>query len=151
MLAKAPSMTSKRIGEDASGRSYSVVFDLGDDVLERLQDFLRAEHVEAARLCGIGGFHRAILGYYDMEEKRYLPIDVNEQVEVLSFIGNVAAYRGEPRIHVHCVVGHRDGRTTGGHFLSGVVRPTLELTIDEVAVGLRRTDRPEIGIPLLSL
>ncbi len=62
-----------------------------------------------------------------------------------------ATYQEKPRVHAHCVVGHRDGRATGGHFLSGTVRPTLELMVEEIAAGLRRTDRPEIGIPLLAL
>lgn len=137
------------IAEQPSGRSYAVVFASGDDVGNVLQHFLKAEEIEAARLHGIGGFARTTLGYYDMEAKRYLPINVDEQVEVLSFIGNVATYQEKPRLHAHCVVGHRDGRTTGGHFLAGTVRPTLEIMVDEIAAGLRRTDRPEIGIPLL--
>ncbi|MBV8068078.1 MAG: DNA-binding protein [Candidatus Eremiobacteraeota bacterium] len=144
-------MRSKAFERQSSGRSYAVVLDIGDDALEQLGTFLAAERIDAAKLYGIGGFQKATLGYYDMEQKRYLTIEVNEQVEVLSFIGNVATYQGKPRLHVHCVVGHRDGRTTGGHLLTGVVRPTLELMIEELAEGLVRTDRPEIGIPLLAL
>ena len=144
-------MTGKVLGRQPSGRSYALVFDSGDDVLECLQSFLISEKVGSAKFYGIGGCARATLGYYDMDQKRYLPIDVNEQVEVLSFIGNVAAYRQELRIHAHCAVGHRDGRTTGGHFLSGIVRPTLEVMLEEITAGLRRTDRPEIGIPLLDV
>jgi hypothetical protein len=30
------------------------------------------------------------------------------------------------------------------------VSPTLEVMVDEIAAGLQRTDRPEIGIPLLA-
>ncbi len=144
-------MKSKLVAQSPFGRSYAVVFDMGDDVLEELRRFLVTERLSAAKLCGIGGFRRATLGYYDMEQKRYLPIEVDEQVEVLSFIGNVASYQAQPRLHAHCVVGHRDGRTNGGHLLAGIVRPTLELMVEEIAAGLQRTDRPEIGIPLLSL
>jgi predicted DNA-binding protein with PD1-like motif len=142
-------MKSTDAGTQRSGRSYVVVLDLGDDVLERLGTFLRDERIAAGKFYGIGGFRRVTLAYYDMEAKRYLPIEVDEQVEVVSLIGNVATYEGRPRIHAHCVVGHRDGRTTGGHLLSAVVRPTLELMVEEIAADLRRTDRPEIGIPLL--
>jgi predicted DNA-binding protein with PD1-like motif len=132
-----------------SARSYIIAFDLEDDLLARLAGFLRAERIAAAKFYGIGGFGRATLAYYDMEAKRYLPIEVDEQVEVVSLIGNVATYNGEPRVHAHCAVGHRDGRMTGGHLLSAIVRPTLELVLEELAAYLRRADRPEIGIPLL--
>jgi len=131
------------------GRSFALAFDSDDDVLDVLGQFVEAQAFAGARFYGIGGFCRATLGYYDVEEKRYRPIEVDDQVEVLSFIGNVAAYQGKARIHAHCVVGHRDGRATGGHLLAAVVRPTLELMVDELSAGLERRDRPDIGIPLL--
>jgi uncharacterized protein len=144
-------MKSKLLAKQSIGRSFIVVFDTDDDVLRGLQRFFDTENIAAAKLFGVGGFRRATLGYFDMEQKRYLPIDVDEQVEVLSILGNVAAYQGKPRLHAHCVVGHRDGHTSGGHLLTGVVRPTLEVMIDELPSGLTRTDRPEIGIPLIQL
>lgn len=144
-------MKNRLLGEEPSGRNYAVVLDSDDDVLQVLNQFFIAEGLAAAKVYGIGGFRRTTLGYYDVELKRYLPIEVDEQVEVLSFTGNVSAYQDKPRLHAHCIVGHRDGRTTGGHLMAAIVRPTLELIIEEIAAGLRRTDRPEIGIPLLSL
>jgi len=137
-------------GEERA-RRFAAVFELGDDVLAQLQQFCEQERVISATICGIGGFRSATVGYYDMETKRYEPIEVNEQVEVLSFLGNVTNYNGTPRLHVHCIVGHRDGHATGGHLLHAAVRPTLELFIDEIPTPLRRTDRPEIGIPLIDL
>jgi predicted DNA-binding protein with PD1-like motif len=39
----------------------------------------------------------------------------------------------------------------GGHFLKGIVRPTLEVTIVETPARLRRRKRPELGIALIDL
>jgi hypothetical protein len=86
-----------------------------------------------------------------MDQKRYLPIEIDEQVELLSFIGNVTSYTDEPRLHAHCVVGHRDGHTTGGHLLAATVRPTFELMVYELPLRIARVDRPEVGIPLIDL
>jgi predicted DNA-binding protein with PD1-like motif len=141
----------KLLSYEEFGRSYAVVFDVDDDVLDELQRFCENEHVYAARLSGIGGLRRARLGFYDLDKKQYEPIPIEEQVEVLSLLGNVTKYQNTPKVHAHCVVGHRDGRTTGGHLLGGTVRPTLELMVDEVASPLHRADRPEIGIPLIEL
>lgn len=132
-------------------RIFACAFDIDEEVPDALQRFCREQGVLTAALSGIGGFRRARLGYYDMEAKRYDPIAIEEQVEVLSFLGNVTAYRGEPRVHVHCIVGHGDGRTTGGHLLSGTVRPTLELFVNELPGALRRSDRPDVGIPLIDI
>jgi predicted DNA-binding protein with PD1-like motif len=66
-------------------------------------------------------------------------------------LGNVTSYQDKPKVHVHCVVGHRNGRTAGGHLIAATVRPTLELIVEEISPALRRTDRPEIGIPLIDV
>jgi len=47
------------------------------------------------------------------------------------------------------VLGLSDGSTRGGHFLSGIVRPTLEVMLTEVPAKLRRKKRPELGIAAL--
>lgn len=144
-------MKHQRLNVHDHARRFAVAGEIGDDVLAALQQFCERERIESATICGIGGFARATLAYYDMEAKRYEPIAVDEQVEVVSFLGNVTLYERKPKIHVHCIVGHRDGHTTAGHLLAAVVRPTLELTLDELPSVLKRTDRPEIGIPLIDL
>lgn len=132
-------------------RRLVAVFEMGDDVLPVLQSFCEQNTIEAATLSGLGGFAAATVAFYNMETKQYEPVRVDEQVEVLSFLGNVTKHQGKPKIHVHCVLGHRDGHTTGGHLLAATVRPTLELTIEELPGELKRADRPEIGIPLIDL
>lgn len=144
-------MKYQRLNVHDHARRFALVGELGDDVLDVLQRFCERERIESASICGIGGFAKATLGYYDMEVKRYEHVPVAEQVEVLSLLGNVTLYQGKPKIHAHCIVGHRDGHTTGGHLLAGVVRPTLEVTIDEFPAVLTRADRPDIGIPLIEL
>ncbi len=144
-------MQSKRLAAAPQGRGFVVVFETGDDVLMEFQRFIVGEDIVSAELSGIGGFRRATLGYYDMDEKRYLPIEVDEQVEIVSLIGNVTLYQSAPRLHAHCTLGHRDGRTSGGHLLGGTVRPTLEVTVHELPARILRTDRPEVGIPLIDL
>lgn len=128
-----------------------VVMETGDDVVKDLQQFWLTEKILSAELSGIGGLSSATLGYYDVDEKRYLPIEIHEQVELISLIGNVTAYNDAPRLHAHCAVGHRDGRTTSGHLLAATVRPTLELTVHESPVPIHRIDQPDVGIPLIDL
>ena len=64
-----------------------------------------------------------------LERKEFKPIPINEQVEVLALVGNIALYQGEPMIHAHVVVGRSGGTTPGGHILEAHVRPTLEVTV----------------------
>jgi predicted DNA-binding protein with PD1-like motif len=45
----------------------------------------------------------------------------------------------------------RDATIRGGHLLEGIVRPTLEVTLVEAPVHLRRRKRPEFGAALIDL
>jgi hypothetical protein len=63
----------------------------------------------------------------------------------------IPPYRAKASLHLHAVLGLQDGTLRGGHFLSGSVQPTLEVTITESAVHLRRKKRPDLGIALISV
>jgi hypothetical protein len=56
---------------------------------------------------------------------------------------------GKASLHMHAVLGLSDGTTRGGHFLKGIVRPTLEVTIVETPAHLRRRKQAALGIALI--
>jgi predicted DNA-binding protein with PD1-like motif len=136
---------------DAPQRTFAVVFDSGDEVLENLLAFARAEELSAAEFTGLGALSEVVLGYFDWQEKDYRRIPIAEQVEVLALTGNVALQDGEPKLHPHIVVGKSDGSAHGGHLLEGHVRPTLEVIVTESPSHLQRRSDPETGLALLRL
>jgi predicted DNA-binding protein with PD1-like motif len=80
----------------------------------------------------------------------YDKIPVRGQVEVLSLVGDITLTdKGEPKIHVHAVLGRSDGSTRGGHLIEGRVRPTLEVVLIESPRHLRRKHDPETGLALI--
>jgi predicted DNA-binding protein with PD1-like motif len=76
---------------------------------------------------------------------------VDEQVEVVSLVGDIALEDGVPRVHAHIVLAKRDGTTAGGHFIEGYVRPTLEIVVEESPVHLQKQYDPESGLALIRL
>jgi predicted DNA-binding protein with PD1-like motif len=58
------------------------------------------------------------------------PGTLDEQVELLSLIGDVALKDGEHQVHAHAAVGKQDGTAHGGHLLQAHVRPTCELVVN---------------------
>jgi predicted DNA-binding protein with PD1-like motif len=143
-------MRSKLIN-DGPQRTFAVVFDKGDEVLENLLAFAREHDLSAAEFTGLGALSDAVLGYFDWQQKDYLRISIDEQVEVLNLTGNVALDDGEPKLHPHIVLGKRDGTAHGGHLLEGHVRPTLEVIVTESPAHLRRQSDPETGLALVRL
>ena len=75
---------------------------------------------------------------------------IDEQVEVVSLVGNVAIDDGEPALHVHIVVAKKDGTAYGGHLLDAQVWPTLEVVFHEQPGYLQRRTDPETGLALLA-
>jgi hypothetical protein len=141
-------MRSKLINR-APERSYALVFETGDDVLPALVEFARAHGLTASHFSAIGAFEKLTLGYFDWQKKDYLKIPIDEQVEVVSLLGDIGRKDGEPQVHAHVVVGKRDGTAHGGHLLAATVRPTLEVILTESPAYLARRFDPESGLALI--
>jgi uncharacterized protein len=145
-------MKSKRVGADDATQVHVVILDAGEEAFAALTRFANEAGISAASLTAIGAFERATIGWFDIASKSYRKIEVNEQCEVLSAIGDVAVGDdGKPSLHVHLVLGLADGSTRGGHLLAGTVRPTLEVVVTEVPSTLRRRKRTDLGIALIDL
>jgi predicted DNA-binding protein with PD1-like motif len=143
-------MRSKLLHESAGQRIHVLVLETGDEAMRCLQDFANKERISAAQITGIGAFSEATLNYFDWEQKKYLPIPVREQVEVASLLGDVAlSPSGKPAIHVHVVLGRRDGTALAGHLAQARVRPTLELILSEPPAYLHKSHDPQSGLALI--
>ena len=62
----------------------------------------------------------------------------------------VVSGRGQTFTPPAMVVGHRDGRTSGGHVIKAVVCPTLEVFVTVNPVPLEKKDDPETGLTLIA-
>lgn len=139
-----------RLLHDARGqRTFALILSTGDEVMDSLRTFATRERITAAQISAIGALSDAVLMYFDWEKKNYQRIPVKEQVEVASLLGDVAEADGKPAIHVHIVLGRRDGTALAGHLGEAHVRPTLEIIITESPVHLRKRHDPESGLALI--
>ena len=144
-------MQSKLLSEENKLKTFALVFDKNDDVLPLLLQFAEENNINGARLSGIGAFQRVRLGYFDRDRREYQPIEINEQVELLSFVGNLARSGSRAKLHAHVIVGKRDGSAHGGHLLGGSVWPTMEIMLIETPAYLQRTMDDSTGLALLDL
>ena len=136
---------------DGPTKTYVLVFDVGDEVVAEISAFAKRESVTAARLTGIGAFSHATLAALNHDTKKYEAFPVNQQVELLSLVGDIALRDGAPLLHAHAVVGHRDGSVAGGHLIMGRVWPTLELFVDVYPYQLQKVLEADVGIATMDL
>jgi len=142
-------MRSKVVVE-GSERTFVLILDPSEEAFRSISKFADQQTITGASVTAIGAFAHAKVGWFDIEAKRYKPIAVVEQCEVLSLLGDIAqGDDGKASLHLHAVLGLSDGSVRGGHLLEGTVRPTLEVTIVETAAHLRRKKHPELGIALI--
>jgi predicted DNA-binding protein with PD1-like motif len=145
-------MKSKLVWEKAGERIFVLILDPGEEAFAAITEFAGREELRGASLTALGAFERAVVGWFDMDEKKYRNIPVDRQCELLSAIGDIAeGDDGNASLHLHVVLGLSDGSTKGGHLLKATVRPTMEVTVVETPVHLRRKKRPDLGIALISL
>jgi uncharacterized protein len=142
-------MKSKAIAGNPE-RTFVLILEQGEEAFKAITEFANQNGISGASVAAVGAFSRAKVGWFDIEAKRYKPIPVDQQCEVLSLLGDVAqGDDGKASLHLHAVLGLSDGSVRGGHLLEGIVRPTLEVTIVETAAHLRRKKHPELGIALI--
>ena len=138
-----------KVLNDHDERTVALIFDTGEDPVAGLNRFAAQNNLGACRFTAIGAFSEAVLGYFDWEKKDYVRIPVEEQVEVLALVGDIASQDGKPKIHAHVVLGRRDGSARGGHLLEARVRPTLEVILTQSPAHLDRVYDPASGLALI--
>ena len=143
-------MRSKQVAENPM--TLVVILDTGDEILSSLKSLAQSEHLAASSFKAIGALSGVELGWFNWKTKKYQrAVKLEEQVELLSLIGDIALKDGKPQVHAHLVIGRQDGSAHGGHLLSATVRPTCEIVITESPQHLQKEIDPESGIALIRL
>lgn len=137
--------------EVKQGDTYVIRFADDEVVPGRFLEFLAAEAITAGSFTGIGAMRSTRVAFFDIDSRQYKDIDLDEQLEVLSLVGNVAMFDGKPLVHAHITLGRADGTVLGGHLRHGIVRPTLELVLRILPEPLNRAVDPKYGLPSLDL
>jgi predicted DNA-binding protein with PD1-like motif len=140
---------SKLVSEQ-NQRTYVLAFERGDEVLSELKRFARQTNLVSSSFKAIGALSDVTVGWFNWESKQYQPAAViQEQIEVLSLIGDIALHNTVPEVHAHIVVGKKDGTAHGGHLSEAHVRPTLEVVLTESPEYLKKEYDAESGLALL--
>lgn len=144
---KAPGLKSRLLSHEG-GRSYALIFGKNDEVMAGLTEFAEANQLAASHFTAIGAFQHALLGWFDSEKNAFREIQINDQVEVAAFSGDIGLINGKPSVHAHAVVAFPDGSTKGGHVISATTWPTLELFLTDEPTSLVKEQDSETGLYL---
>jgi len=136
---------------DDQQKTFAVILESGEEVMQKIMEFAKAQKISASQFTAIGAFSKTIVGFFDFSIKDYKKIPFKQQMEVLTLNGDITLFKGEYKIHAHVVLGKEDGSAHGGHLLKATVHPTLEIILNESPAYLSREMDKESGLALIKI
>ena len=104
-MAMVATMKTALLDERGGLRTFVIVLATDDEAVKSLTSFAVNQRLAASHFTAIGAFSRAVVAYFDWSAKQYRHISIDEQVEVLSLMGDVTIEDGKPKVHAHVVLG----------------------------------------------
>ena len=146
---KAPGMKVRLLSENGGAKNYAIILAKGDEVMSGLTDFARQNKVTSASFTAIGAFSHATVAWFDDGRKEFKLIPIEQQVELVSMIGDIALVNDQPAVHTHVAVASSDGTVRGGHVINAFVFPTLELFMTVYSTPLHKESDKATGLKLI--
>jgi uncharacterized protein len=146
---KAPGMKVRLLSENGGAKNYAIILAKGDEVMSGLTDFARQNKVTSASFTAIGAFSHATVAWFDDGRKEFKMIPIEQQVELVSMIGDIALVNDQPVVHTHVSVASSDGTVRGGHVINAFVFPTLELFMTVYPTPLHKESDKATGLKLI--
>lgn len=129
------------------GRQFLLRLPNGVDIVEHLTDFCAKNKIYCGVVNLIGATSKVTIGYYDQKTHQYHPKTFEQEMEIVSCMGNVSVKDGKPFLHLHAVMGDAELRSWGGHLFPGSAVFAAEAHIQELKGG-RRVRMPDAATGL---
>ena len=133
------------------GDTYMLRIDYGEEILQSLKQMCEQEGIRLAQVSAIGAVDHAVVGVFDLREKRYHQEETNEFMEIASLSGSVTEMNGQPYIHLHVTLADQKHILHGGHAIALRVGATCEMFVRVLDGQAGREKNEELGINLWKL
>ncbi|MFX1377067.1 MAG: PPC domain-containing DNA-binding protein [Promethearchaeota archaeon] len=123
-----------------------------EDLITSIIEMIKKFNIKSGLINSIGALKKFTLGYFDFDSKEYLKKNFEENVELVSCMGNISYKEGVPIVHLHASIGIKDYTIFGGHlFQPSITSITCEVYIVEIDKKLNRIEDPQLGLSLLNI
>ena len=138
--------------ETKVGRVFVAKLMPDEDLIDAIKELVKKHNIKAGLINVIGALKKFTIGYFDLNTKEYKFETFEEDVELISSMGNISYKDGEPIIHMHISVGKDDYSIIGGHLSQpSIISVTGEVYIYEIAQKLNRVNDPQFNLSLIEL
>ena len=133
------------------GEAWILRLETDEEIFSTVTRFAGELAIDTASVSGIGAAHHLVLGYFDRTTRDYVRHPVEEEVEIVSLLGNISLKEGKPFPHMHVTIAGRDFQAKAGHLFEGKVGATLEIVITPLVGYVQRTKDDATGLFLLDV
>ena len=133
------------------GNDYLIRLATDEEIVGAVTAFAAERGIRAGSVEAIGSVHAAVLGYFDRRTKQYVRRTFDDDMEILSLLGNLATKDGKPFAHLHAVLGDREFHAAAGHLFEGRTAATCEVVIRPLNGSVGRAMDETTGLALLDL
>ena len=131
---------------------YQLRLESGEELGATLKSFCTERQIGFAQMTGLGAVRRAPRSRTGTRSaSNTKPTGRDDQMEVVSLIGNVAIRDDEPFSHIHLGLGRSDLTLIGGHFNAAVAHPMLEIWLTPIDATVTRVLDESCGLYLMDL
>ena len=131
-------------------RTFVAKLEMGDDVLVSIEKVAKDQSIMNAAFMAIGAVGKAKLGYW--KDGKYISKEFDQQMEIVSCMGNILLKNAEPLVHGHIVVSDGNMRSFGGHLFEGcIISGAGEAFIFELASRVSRSLDEETKLFLMDI
>lgn len=138
--------------ETTVGRVIVAKIDPNEDLFDAIKELIKKHKIKSGLINVIGALKQFTIGYFDIEKKEYNFKTFEEDIELISCMGNISFKDNEPIIHLHVSVGKDDYSIIGGHLNQpSIVSVTAEVYIYEINDTITRVNDVRFDLSLLDL
>ena len=132
------------------GNMILVRIDKDEEILEKILEICRAEHICGALFSGIGACGKAVTSSYIPEKNDFTDHAAEGLLELVSLTGNISYENGQPVEHTHALFSYLDETGTqkilAGHLKKAIVSYTAEIVIQVTKAMIRKKKDTATGI-----
>ncbi len=124
----------------------------GVDLLEEITKICQERSIHLGSIEAIGAVQKASIAFYNQTKRDYVPMTINEPLEMTSLTGNISIKDGNPFVHAHVTLADSKGNVYGGHLAPGTIVFACEFIIKTFdGLMLERRFDEDTGLSLWSL
>lgn len=136
---------------------YVLKVSVGEEVMSELRAFCEEQGIEAASFFAIGAAKEIQIAWYNIHKKEYVKRDVQQELEIVSLLGNVATMddlpageAGETLVHAHGSFSDENMQMMAGHVNKLVVGAACEIVLQKLEGKIEKAYDEETGLHMMT-